>query len=119
MKKRQTPYLLLLAQVVLTLLFLAGVFTGITQSFGVIPAFDLRTPTVKYYVEVLTRPDMLASIGYSLYVAFTSAIFATVIGTILCGILVANGKTSGFIMRIVQFPIAVPHVVVALLVINS
>lgn len=118
MKKKQTPYLLLIAQMVLSVLFLAGVITGITQSFGVIPAFDLTEPTLKYYAEVLTRQDMLTSIGYSLYIAFTSAVLATVIGTVLCGIFVAADRTEGFVMRIIQFPIAVPHVVAALLIIN-
>ena len=53
-----------------------GLLTGIIQSLGVIPAFGLTEPTFDYYKEVLTRPDTLQSLKYSLYIAFVSAFFA-------------------------------------------
>lgn len=118
MRKKLTPYVLLVPQIVLTVIFLIGLVTGITQSLGVIPAFGLTEPTLKYYKEVLTRPDMLESVLYSLYIAFTSALFATVAGVLLCALLVMRGKTKGGMMRIVQLPIVVPHVVVALFIVN-
>lgn len=118
MKKRMTPYLLLVPQLILGVVFLTGLLSGITQSLGVIPAFGLKTPTLEYYKEVLTRTDTLQSLKYSLYIAFVSAFFATVIGTVFCAILVSRGKTKGNIMRAVQIPIIVPHVVVALFVVN-
>ena len=118
MRKRLTPYLLLVPQIILTLLFFIGLCTGIIQSLGVIPAFDLTEPTLQYYKEVLTRPDMLTSVFFSLYIAFTSALLATVAGVFLCMLLVMSDKAKGLMMRIVQLPITVPHVVVALFVIN-
>ena len=105
MKKKLTPYLLLVPQLLLGVVFLIGLGTGITQSLGVIPAFGLTEPTLKYYKEVLTRPDLLQSLKYSLYIAFMSAFLATVTGTFLCAVLVSAGKVRGIIMRIVQIPI--------------
>lgn len=116
--KKLVPYLLLVPQILLAILFAAGLITGITQSLGVIPAFGLKEPTLLYYKEVLSRPDMLTSVLYSLKIAFWSATFATVFGVWICGLLVMGKKTGGVSMRIVQLPIIVPHVVVALFVIN-
>ncbi|MCU6684993.1 ABC transporter permease subunit [Dorea acetigenes] len=118
MRKKWTPYALLVPQLVLSVIFLIGLITGITQSLGVVPAFGLTEPTLTYYKEVLTRPDMLQSVLYSLHIAFASAFFATVIGVILCAVIVMQGKTKGGFMRIVQLPIVVPHVVVALFIVN-
>ena len=118
MRKRLTPYVLLIPQILLTIIFLIGLVTGIIQSLGVIPAFGLTEPTFDYYKEVLTRPDTLQSLKHSLYIAFVSAFFATVIGTLFCALLVWKNQTKGGIMRVVQIPIIVPHVVVALFVVN-
>ena len=118
MKKKLTPYLLLVPQLFLGAVFLIGLGTGIIQSLGVIPAFGLTSPTLDYYKEVLTRPDTLQSLKYSLHIAFVSAFFATVIGTLFAALLVWKNKTKGGVMRVVQIPIVVPHVVVALFVVN-
>ena len=54
-----TPYILLVPQLILGVVFIIGLGTGIIQSLGVIPAFGLTEPTLKYYKEVLTRPDKI------------------------------------------------------------
>ena len=118
MKKKMTPYILLVPQLILGVVFIIGLGTGIIQSLGVIPAFGLTEPTLKYYKEILTRSDILQSLKYSLYIAFVSAFFATSIGTILCAILVNLRQVKGKVMRVVQIPIIVPHVIVALFAIN-
>ncbi len=118
MKKKLTPYLLLVPQLIIGAIFIIGLGTGIIQSLGVIPAFGLTEPTLDYYKEVFTRPDTLQSLKYSLYVAFVSALFAVIIGTFICAVLVWKNKTKGGVLRVVQIPIIVPHVVVALFVIN-
>lgn len=116
--KKMVPYLLLVPQILLAILFVTGLITGITQSLGVVPAFGLKEPTLSYYKEVLKRPDMRASVIYSLKIAFLSATIATVLGVIFCGILVMGKKTGGAAMRVIQLPIIVPHVVTALFIIN-
>ena len=84
MKKKLTPYLLLVPQLVIGAVFIIGLGTGIIQSLGVIPAFGLTEPTFDYYKEVLTRPDTLQSLRYSLHIAFVSALFAVIILLFLC-----------------------------------
>ena len=118
MKKMVTPYLLLVPQIILSLLFIIGLATGITQSLGVIPAFGLKEPTLKYYREVLSRPEMLKSVLYSLRVAFLSAGIATAAGVGLSAVCVMHKKTKGLMMRVIQLPIIVPHVVVAIFMVN-
>lgn len=110
--------MLLLPQIVLTILFMTALVTGITQSFGVIPAFELREPTLRYYKEIFARPDMFKSILYSIRIALLSAGIATVVGVFLCYVCVRIGKTKGKALRIIQLPIIVPHVIVALFVVN-
>ena len=118
MRKKLTPYILLVPQIILTIFFLIGLITGIAQSLGVIPAFGLTEPTLFYYKEILTKPDMVRSVLYSLRIAFFSALFSTAAGVLLCAVLVMSRRTKGRMMRIVQLPIVVPHVVVAIFVIN-
>lgn len=118
MWKKFIPYALLVPQIILGIIFIAGLATGITQSLGVIPAFGLTEPTFKYYKEILSRPDIVKSITYSLYIAFTSAALAVLIGVGMCAVLVMTTDTKGKGMRIIQLPIIVPHVVVALFVVN-
>lgn len=118
MKKKLTPYALLIPQFVLSIIFITGIVTGIIQSLGVIPAFQLTEPTLRYYKEILTKPDMVQSVVFSLYIAFLSAVLAVVIGVALCAVLVFTIDLKGAIMRVIQLPIIVPHVVVALFVIN-
>lgn len=118
MKKKLTPYLLLIPQIILTILLLAGLVTGITQSLGVVPAFGLEKPTLAYYKEILSRPDILESVLYSLKTALVSALVATAAGSVICGIFVMSGKTRGAMIRVIQLPVIVPHVVAALFMIN-
>ena len=118
MKKKLTPYLLLIPQIILTILLLAGLVTGITQSLGVVPAFGLEKPTLTYYKEILSRPDILESVLYSLKTALVSALVATAAGSVICGIFVMADKTRGAMIRVIQLPVIVPHVVAALFMIN-
>ncbi len=118
MKKYVVPYLLMVPQLILSALFLVGLFTGITQSFGVIPAFGLREPTTFYYEEVLSKPEMVRSILYSLRVAFFSSAGAVVFGVFFCSLCVMYGRTGKIFMSIVQIPVIVPHVVTAIFMVN-
>lgn len=118
MKRKMTPYVLMLPQIILGVIFAAGLLTGMTQSLGLIPALGLHKPTLQYYKEIFTRPDMMDSVIYSLYIAAVSASVAVILGVLVCTVLVMRGSTKGTMMRVVQLPIIVPHVVVALFMIN-
>lgn len=118
MKRKMTPYVLMLPQIILGVIFAAGLLTGMIQSLGLIPALGLHKPTLQYYKEIFTRPDMMDSVIYSLYIAAVSASIAVILGVLVCTVLVMRGSTKGTMMRVVQLPIIVPHVVVALFMIN-
>ena len=118
MKKKYTPYLLLIPQILILIIFVIGLINGITQSFGVIPAFNLTKPTLNYYKEVLSSSQMKSSILFSLYIAFTSSLFAVVIGTLICVIIVMNKKTKWFYEKLIEIPVIVPHIVVAIFILN-
>ena len=118
MKKKYTPYLLLIPQILLLIIFVIGLINGITQSFGVIPAFNLTKPTLNYYKEVLSSSQMKSSILFSLYIAFTSSLFAVVIGTLICVIIVMNKETKWFYEKLIEIPVIVPHIVVAIFILN-
>ncbi|MGO5053242.1 ABC transporter permease [Lachnospiraceae bacterium LCP25S3_G4] len=118
MFKKWIPYILLIPQIILTILFLVGLCNGMIQSLGVIPALGLEKPTLQYYKEIMIRPDFLQSVFFSLRIAFSSAVIATVGGVVICAAMVMTGCTKGMMMKVVQFPIVIPHVVVALFMIN-
>ena len=120
--KKWAPYYLLLPFILLMSLFLMGLCTGIAQSFGVVPVFGLTKPTVRYYIEILTHKDLVASIVYSLKIAMVSSIFAVVLGSIICLFLVYrerdNKDEMSITERILKLPVITPHVVTAVFVIN-
>ncbi len=77
MKKKMTPYILLVPQLILGVVFIIGLGTGIIQSLGVIPALDLDVElTLKMAEVMLTRPDLLQSLKYSLYIVLRCRIFS-------------------------------------------
>lgn len=118
MKKKCIPYVLLIPQIVLSVLFVIGLANGLMQSLGIVPAFGLTEPTWKYYQEVLTRPDMVESVLFSLKIALISSAVATVGGILVCGVCVMGDYRESRMQRIIQMPVLVPHVVVALFIMN-
>lgn len=117
-KAKLTPYLLVLPVTLISLVFLLGILNGLLQSFGIIPSLGLYTPTLRYYQEIFFRQELISSIGMSLYITFVSSIGAVMLGILLCTVLVMSGKTKGKTMQIVKLPLAIPHTVVALFIIQ-
>lgn len=118
-KKRSLwePYLLLLpALVVLGGLFLGGVILGIAQSFGYFPLIGLKEFTLKYYIEMLSNPEFLDALVYSLYISVVSSVLAGVIGVFLAYQLAKLPKKHNLVKLIYKLPIIVPHIIAALLV---
>lgn len=119
MKKfKFAPYLLNLPLALLSLIFIVGIVNGLLQSFGLIPALGLYEFTFKYYYEVFSRSDLLASIGLSLYISLASSLLAAIFGVLLSLLLVMTGKAKGKTLHLVKIPIIIPHIVVAFFVIT-
>lgn len=119
MIERLKPYLLLLPMLaVLIGIFVAGIVMGLLQSFGYFKAIGLTDFTLKYYREILTDANFLSSLQFSLYTSMVSSVIAVIFGVFLAyPIMQIKGKkeTVEFLYRV---PIAVPHIVAALLVYN-
>ena len=73
-----SPYLLALPAALLVAVFLYGVVTGVAQGFGIMPALGMTVPTLRFYGQALTRPDLSASVAYSAYLAAVSSAIALV-----------------------------------------
>lgn len=115
----KAPYLLVMPMVILGVLFISGVINGFVQSLGYIPAFDLTSLTLDYYIEVLDSPLFQESLFFSLRVSILSTVVSVVLGTILTAALVYTGNTEGGILNVIKTAILVPHTIVALLMISS
>lgn len=118
MKKNLMPYVLLAPFVVLMIIFFIGLISGIIQSFGIIPSFDLTQPTLKYYKEVFANKNLYESILFSLFISTISSLLAVLIGTAFCYMIIRLKKTKSKWIHIIRLPIMVPHTVVALFIIS-
>ncbi|MEG1098218.1 MAG: hypothetical protein RSD80_05245, partial [Raoultibacter sp.] len=117
-KKGVTPYLLILPAIVALVIFLYGVINGVLQGFGIMPFLGKTDFTLEYYAQALSRPDLLASIGYSLYLAAVSAILAVVGGTLLSAALCSLRAGRGLQLLDVQIPLMTAHTLVVLFIVS-
>lgn len=113
------PYLMLFPVLfILSSIFIAGILMGLLQSLGYFKAVGLTEITLAYYKEVLQSQGFFESLQFSLYTAFVSSCIAVILGVLLSyAILQLKGK-SPWVEKIYKLPIAVPHLVAALLVYN-
>lgn len=118
MFKKRVALLLLIPQLLLSGVFVLGILQGLIQSVGVMPSLGLYEPTLKYYRAIFAREDFASSLFFSVHIAFVSSLIAVVLGTLIAALMVSRKKTAGSSLRLVQIPLVVPHVVVALFVIN-
>ena len=73
LRRAVTPYVLVLPAMVLIAVFLYGVVSGVLQGFGIMPFLGMDELALDYWAEALSRPDLLSSIGFSLYLSLVSA----------------------------------------------
>ena len=52
----------MLPQLVVSLLFLAGIANGLIQSFGMLPSLGLTEISLQYYKELFARGDFISSL---------------------------------------------------------
>ena len=74
---------------VLVVVFLYGVVNGVLQGFGIMPFIGMADFTFEYWAEALTRSDLAASVGFSLYIALVSSVVALAGGIVLSAALCA------------------------------
>ena len=101
------------ALAVIFLLFGGGLLIGLGQSIDYLPALNLRVPTLRHYLDILTDTDFYISLALTLYIAFASTFLATILALVAAMILRRSFRGSRFVTTIYQLPLPVPHLVVA------
>jgi putative spermidine/putrescine transport system permease protein len=109
------PHFLLLAPALLVGvgLFGGGLFMGLLQSLGRLPAAGLTHLTLAHFGALFGAPDFLISLRLTFYVAATATLIATVISVALALFLVHVSQSSRLMTFLLQIPLTVPHLVVA------
>jgi putative spermidine/putrescine transport system permease protein len=119
LKEKLKPYLLLSPMLLILIgIFVAGIVMGLLQSFGYFKAIGLTDFTLKYYKEVLIDSDFLSSLKFSLYTSTLSSIIAVVLGVLLAYSILQMKGNKETVELLYRVPVAVPHIVAALLVYN-
>jgi putative spermidine/putrescine transport system permease protein len=109
------PHLLLLtpALLVVVALFGGGLFMGLLQSLGHLPAAGLKNLSLAHFGALFKDPDFLTSLRLTLYVAATATLVATLISVALALFLVRASRLNRLMSFLLQIPLTVPHLVVA------
>ena len=104
------------ALAVIVIFFLGGFGIAFVQSLGYFPVIGMREITLKYYWEVLNKPEFLNFLQHTLYISFVSSLIATVTGTLLAYFFLKSRRYK-WVSFIYKIPIAVPHLVAALMLV--
>lgn len=112
------PYLLAAPALVLVAVFLFGVVNGVLQGFGIMPFLGMADFTLDYWAQVLSRPDLASSVGFSLYIALVSSVIALVGGIVLSAALCAVRQTRLVTLIDVQIPLMCAHILVVLFMVS-
>jgi putative spermidine/putrescine transport system permease protein len=101
------------ALVVVVGLFGGGLFLGLLQSLGYLPAAGFDTLTSAHFESLFRDPDFLGSLALTAYVAATATLIASLISVGLALLLATVKRHSRLLTFILQIPLTVPHLVVA------
>ncbi len=115
--KKISPYLLLLPIGILLFFFIFGLINGILQSFGYAPFMGMTELTLDYYAKAMQDERILASVGYSLYLASLCTITSTVGAILLSAALTKLEAGNRLKLFAINMPLSVAHIVVVVLVI--
>lgn len=97
----------------LAVLFGGGLFVTFLQSIDILTPFPGRFSGFRAYSYLLTQSWFFESFGYSVYVAFASAILSLILGTGIAYSIWRSG-TPGFSI-LYKIPLIMPHITVAFL----
>ncbi len=115
MTDRRRIFLLLApALMVIGGLFLTGLGLTLLRSFRYMPALGLTDPDLAAYVAVLTRPDFLASLGFSLWIAAASTLIAAMLALASALLLRQSFPGRAVISFLVLLNLTIPHIVGAI-----
>ncbi len=101
----------------ITLLFGGGLGLGFLQALGYLPGQGLNHIDFHHFFNIFHDPDFFRSLVISLYISITSTLIGTAISITLALILTNQAAQHRFFHFILQIPLTVPHLVVAIAVI--
>lgn len=110
---RRLVTLLAPALTVIVLLFGGGLLLGLLQALGYHFLPENTTVTLDHFTTVLKDPDFSRSLLLTLYIAVTSTLVAALISVPLALGLMRWASTSRIVHFILQIPLTVPHLVIA------
>lgn len=111
---RRILLLLAPALVVIGGLFLTGLGLTLLRSLRYMPALGLTDPDLAAYAAVLTRPDFLASLAISLWIAAASTLIAATLALASALILRQSFPGRAVISFLIQLNLTIPHIVGAI-----
>ncbi|MDR3037389.1 MAG: ABC transporter permease subunit [Coriobacteriales bacterium] len=118
LRRALTPYLLIAPACLLLGIFLYGVVTGVLLGFGIMPFLGINEFTLDYFAQAFANPALVASIGYSLYLAAASAIIATIGGVVLSAAFCSMRAGRMLHLAGIQIPLMTAHALVAVVVVS-
>lgn len=107
--------LLMLAPALLVVggLFGGGLLLGLLQSLGHTPSTGLENLTAAHFLNIFTDPDFAVSLALTFYIAATATLIAALLSVCLALGLANLSRHSRLLTFILQIPLTVPHLVVA------
>lgn len=105
------------AMAIILLLFGGGLLLGLLQALGHVPSRTLSTIGGEHFLHVLQDADFAQSLTLTLYIAITSTVIAACISIVLALGLMRWAADSRAVNFLLQLPLTVPHLVIALSVI--
>jgi len=102
---------------IILLLFGGGLLLGLLQALGHVPSQALSTIGGQHFLHVLQDADFGKSLTLTLHIAITSTVIAACISVVLALGLMRWAADSRAINFLLQIPLTVPHLVIALSVI--
>lgn len=113
-RRRRDIFLLLAPAVtVIVLLFGGGVTMGLLQSLGYFPAAGFDSFSFGAYREVLLSRGFLRSLGLTLSVSLMTTLLTVILAILTALILRRLIRGRSLLTFLYQFPLTVPHIVVA------
>lgn len=121
--KKYKPYLEIFPVVlILSFVFLVGIFGAFIQSLGYFPIIGMKELSFKFYVDIFKNTTFLKSLGFTLYITLVSSAVSVILGLIISRTIVELESSLNLRKRRIdifyKIPIVVPHITVALFAIT-
>ena len=98
---------------VVGLLFGGGLALAFLQAMGQFPAAERHTLSLVHFQHVFSDPDFMRSLGLTFYISSVSTLMATGLSILFAMILLTLSERYRWLHLILQVPLVVPHLVVA------